>query len=521
MRGSLLLILAVSLAVSGCATPGPGSPAPPADLRQTIDRILDRPPLDQMHWGVLAVAGDGSDTLYARNPARKFVPASNMKVVSTTAALGLLGPEYRYRTELWAVGSVDRSDGVLDGNLVLPGTGDPTLSDRFRASDTAGLTSLADSVRAAGVRRVAGGLIVDASRWDSTSVRGTWMVEDLPWSWAATGGAFAVGEGEITVEVAAGSEPGLPPRIRWWPAADTGFVTSRLRTVEPDGPRRIDPAFLPETGRVVLRGTVPAGSVDTLRIAARRPVRLAAGLLLEALEERGVTVDGGVRVVWSPLEPVGGACLSSWLRDCSAARRLASLSSPSLLEVARGILEPSQNWMAEQLLRTLGLELGPAGSWTEGIELVGAYHRRVVGVDSLDLVVRDGSGLSAYNLVTPRAMVRILEAAGRSSWGRAYRDALAEPGEVGTLETRLAGLEGRVHAKTGTITHVNSLSGYLVRTDGREVVFSILSNGSGLPSSTVRAAIDRVVRVLAGEPTEESARRPSVPATDPGPAGDG
>lgn len=499
MRGRTLLSLAIVLIAAGCAVRGPEPPAPDASPGQRIDEILNRPPLDQIHWGVLAVEAGGGDTLYARNAARKFVPASNMKVVATTAALGLLGPGYRYRTELWAVGSVMPEAGILDGNLVLPGSGDPSLSARFRPSDTSALAELADSVRAAGVRRVTGSLLVDASRWDSTSVRGTWMVEDLPWSWAATGGAFAVGEGEISVEVAGADSSGRPARVRWWPAADTGFVVSRLRTLPPDSALRVDPSYLPETGRIVLRGGVPVGRIDTLQIAAREPIGMAAELLREALEERGVRIDHGVRVIWTPGRSLGSGCLSSWLPDCSGARRLAALRSPPLIEIARGILEPSQNWMAEQLLRTLGQEMGPGASWEEGIELVRAFHHRVVEVDSLDLVVRDGSGLSAYNLVTPRAMVRILDFARRSAHGGEYRDALAEPGEEGgTLEDRLAGLEGRVHAKTGTITHVNALSGYLRREDGVEVVFSILTNNSGLPSGTVREAIDRVVRALAG-----------------------
>lgn len=454
--------------------------------------------MDQIHWGVLAVDPGSGDTLYARNPALKFVPASNMKVVVTTAALGLLGSEHRYRTEIWGLGDVDPASGVLNGNLVVPGGGDPTLSSRFHPSDTAALSALADSVRAAGIRTVEGNLLVDASRWDSTSVRGTWMVEDLPWSWAATGGAFAVAEGELTVEVSGAPDVGRPARVRWWPAPDTGYVTTRLRTVAPDSAPRVEPAYLPESGRIVLRGSVPAGRTDTLRIAAREPVRLAADLLLEALERRGIEVTGEARVVWRRRQPLGAACPSSWIPDCSRARLLAAVRSPSLLEVAAGILEPSQNWMSEQLLRTLGLELGAGGSWEEGIDLVRAYHHRVTGVDTLDLVIRDGSGLSAYNLVTPRAMVRILERMRRSAAGRRYREALAEPGEEGgTLEDRLGGLDDRVHAKTGTITHVNALSGYLVRDDGSEIVFSVLTNGSGLPSSRVRAAVDEVVRELA------------------------
>jgi D-alanyl-D-alanine carboxypeptidase/D-alanyl-D-alanine-endopeptidase (penicillin-binding protein 4) len=168
------------------------------------------------------------------------------------------------------------------------------------------------------------------------------------------------------------------------------------------------------------------------------------------------------------------------------------------LELVAGILGPSQNWITEQLIRTLGAERGEKGSWSEGVDVIRTFLTEQVEVDSLDIALRDGSGLSAHNLVTPRALVRILQYMWRGANAATYRAALAEPGEEdSTLERRLLDLEERLFAKTGTISNVNSLSGYLVRDNGSEVIFSILSNGSGLPASRVRAAIDGVVRALA------------------------
>ena len=163
-----------------------------------------------------------------------------------------------------------------------------------------------------------------------------------------------------------------------------------------------------------------------------------------------------------------------------------------------GILEPSQNWITEQTVRALGHELGEGGSWPAGLAVIQDFLVHTVGVDSLDVAPRDGSGLSAYNLVTPRALVRVLQHMRARTDGDAYRAAMAEPGEEeSTLAERLEGLEGRVFAKTGSISNVNSLSGYLVRDNGQEVIFSILTNASGLPASQVRQAIDEIVRGLA------------------------
>jgi D-alanyl-D-alanine carboxypeptidase/D-alanyl-D-alanine-endopeptidase (penicillin-binding protein 4) len=454
--------------------------------------------MDQVHFGVLAVDVESGRTMYARNARRKFVPASNQKILVTSTGLTLLGEEYRYATTLWATGPVD--DGVLDGDLVLVGRGDPTLSARWWESGEAALSALADSLRSAGIRHVTGALVVDVSAWDSTTVGPTWEVEDLRYAYGSTGGAFAIDQGELQLMVEGAAHPGEAARVRWSPRGAPGYLTSNVLTWPADSTTRVRPSYLPESRKVVLNGHIGAGKIDTLRFAIRDPVRQATTTFAGILDETGVVLGGGSSIAWETGELIGRGCRSGSVSACTAAAPVAALQSPPLREIAAGILEPSQNWMTEQLIRTLGAERGDQGSWAEGIRVITRFLVEDVGVDSLDVAPRDGSGLSAYNLVTPRALVRILRFMASGASAQAYRRALAEPGEEGsTLSRRLQGLEGRLFAKTGTISNVNSLSGYLVREDGREVVFSILSNGSGLPSSSVRAAIDDVVRLLAGQ----------------------
>jgi D-alanyl-D-alanine carboxypeptidase/D-alanyl-D-alanine-endopeptidase (penicillin-binding protein 4) len=192
------------------------------------------------------------------------------------------------------------------------------------------------------------------------------------------------------------------------------------------------------------------------------------------------------------------ACLTGSVDQCPGAWRVAALESPPLGELVDVALGPSQNWVAEQLTIALGAQLGERGSLREGLDVVERFLIDDVGIAALEVAARDGSGLSAYNLVTPRAIARILRHMATRPDAHAYRAAMAEPGEEeSTLEERLPGLEGRVFAKTGTISNVNSLSGFLVRDDGREVIFVILSNGAGLDGDTMRSTIDDVVRVLA------------------------
>ncbi len=511
----LALLLTFTFTFAGCLSfPGTGGPT----LKEEIDAVILTPPLDQVHWGILVVDPERGRVLYSRNSHRKFVPASNMKLLSTATALSRLGPEYRFRTEIWGVGTLDRPTGALEGDLVLRPSGDPTFSRRFYPSAEAPFDSLAQGLWRSGVRSVSGSLIVDASPWDSTTVPGSWMIGNLPSRSAATGSALAIGEGELEVEVTSGPQVGSPAQARWWPGTDLGFFSVDLVTVHPDSSLSREVFYHPESRRLLLEGKIPQGAVDTLSIAQRDPAGVALSALRRALELQGISIQGGTQVVWSPGKPLGpGACVSGrvlealesaeepsearslgpMLPDCPGSTRMSEISSPPMSEIVKAILEPSQNWMTEQLVHALGLELGLEGSWSEGFRVQAEFLTQVVGVDSLDIHFRDGSGLAAYNLVTPRALVRVLEYMQNSPHGALFRSALAEPGEENsTLSRRLTGLEGQLFAKTGTISHVNSLSGYLVLQGGRPLIFSILTNGSGLPSSTVRRGIDQVVRAL-------------------------
>jgi D-alanyl-D-alanine carboxypeptidase/D-alanyl-D-alanine-endopeptidase (penicillin-binding protein 4) len=466
--------------------------------------------LDQVTWGILVVDPERENPLYSLNAHKKFVPASNMKLLPTATALSLLGSEYRYRTELWGVGTLEEESGTLSGDLVLRGSGDPTLSQRFYPSDEAPLDSLAEGLWEAGVRAVEGSLVVDVSAWDSTTVPGAWMVQNLASTSSATGGAFALAEGVLTLEVTGGSEPGSPAETRWWPRVGNDLVSADFATVHADSSRRARRIhYRSESGRLRIEGRVRSGEVDTIRISQRFPVHMAAQALRLALERRGVEIRGGSRIAWDPGELLGpGNCLTGrpgvdmtlvepLLPNCPGARRFATLSSPTMAEIVKAILEPSQNWMADQLVRTLAAEAGRRGSWHEGFQVQRQFLVHQVGVDSLDLNFEDGSGMSPYNLVTPRAIVAILDFMRHSELQALFQDALATPGEEGsTLRSRLRGLEGRVFAKTGTLSHVTSLSGYIITESGRELTFSILSNNSGLPSRVVREGIDEIVTAM-------------------------
>ncbi len=461
---------------------------------RAVNRVLDAPPLERVHFGVLVVDAASGRALYARNADETFIPASNQKLLVGAAAMSLLGASYRFQTSLWSAGPLVHD--TLRGDLVLVGTGDPSLSDPTWSDGETALAALADSLRAAGVEHVTDSLVVDASAWDSTTVPETWEASDLPHGYAATTGAFAIDDGALTV-IARGGREGEPASLSWHPHGTPGFVSADVITGPADSVTRVEASYLPESRRIELTGYVGAHSVDTLSFALRDPVRQAAAALTRVLVERGIDVGGGWGVAWEPGAPLGSGCAAGAMPSCPGARPLATLESPALSDILADMLGDSQNWIAEQLVRTLGATYGARGGMTEGLNVVRAFAVDRIGIDSLDMSLHDGSGLSMHDLVTPRAIVHILRYMRSGPDSATFRMALAEPGEKkSTLERRLEDLRGRLFAKSGTLSGVNSLSGYLVTDSGDGRIFSILSNGSSLPTETVRDAIDDVVHIL-------------------------
>lgn len=483
----------LALAVAaGCApAPAPATPVPPAAearLAAVVDSILATPPFHRTHWGVAVYDGARGGLVFGRNQDENFVPASNMKLVIASAALAELGPDYRYRTELRALGPA-ASARDLDA-LLLVGRGDPTLSERFHDRAYAALDSLADSVAVAGIRHLPGGVVIDGSYFADPPFHSTWSIGNLHARFAAGTAAFGVEEGTLRLVLTPGEAVGRPARFETVGVTGAGRVRSDVLT----GGRRDTAAIRIERrlpgDTLVLSGILPAGAPpDTLILAAPDPADHAARALGAALERRGVRVDR-VSVVTDTAE-------ARALQD-AAGPPLATWVSPPLAEIVAAILLPSQNWIAEQVLKTLGAERGEEGSWAGGLEVQRRHLVESVRLDSTAFFLRDASGLSHQNLLTPSAVIALLEHARVQAWAPAFAAGLPRPGvEGGTLSGRLAGLEEQVAAKTGTITHVNGLSGYIVTASGRDLTFSILTNATGWPAADMRRAMDRIVREIA------------------------
>ncbi len=470
------------------AAPGNSSPAatptvPAPSLREAtrlLDSLMAAPPLGRAHWGVAVYDAATGEALLERNADELFVPASNMKLVTVAAALALLGPDFRFTTTVAAPGL---ADGAAEA-LVVRGGGDPTISRAFFHTPLAPFDSLADSLSAAGLKRVDGPLIVDETRFDSTLVSPAWEAGDLRWYYAAPVTPLAVLEGAFPLLVVPGGAGGRA-RVSVLHEGSPVTLDASVTTSPGNAAWNDVVGWVGATDTLRVRGRIGAGArPDTSWLAQRDPGRWAGLALAASLARAGIDVAGPVIVRYGEPPFPDAPSLAVW-------------RSPPLVHILPLPLAHSDNWIAEMILKTLGAEAGDGGTWSAGTAVAERFMAAEVGLDPGAMYMRDGSGLAAQDLVTPRALVSVLRYVRSTPWGAAFRAAMAAPGDTaGTLEHRLDGYGGRLVAKTGTITHVNALSGYLRTEGGRELVFSVLVNAAGRPASEVRRAVDRVVEAL-------------------------
>jgi D-alanyl-D-alanine carboxypeptidase/D-alanyl-D-alanine-endopeptidase (penicillin-binding protein 4) len=497
MRKLILASLTISSVLQAQApprtTPLRGS------LEQRLRTLLDQPPFDRATWNVY-VQDDRGRVLFNRNGDRYSVPASNTKLVVAAAASVLLPADYRVRTSIYANGTV--SDGVLQGDLVLYGRGDPTWSERCFGIDTlapgacdstwTAVDAIADSVRARGIRRVTGRIVGDGSYFEPQTVHGNWGSFDLNWWYAAPVSGLGFHDNSVDFQITPGAALDQPPKITWIP--DLGMIgfENRARTGPADSGSSIgDNVFRkPGTLDIWAEGTVALGRSPWVEsFALPDPNLYAARALATALQKKGVSIEGGAASTTDSIA----------YRAVRLSAPLAEYLGRPLPDIIFPILNTSQNWFSEMLLKVLGREIGGAGSWEKGLEAEKRFLIDSVKIDSTAFALDDGSGLSAGNLVTPRAFVQLLDYMYRHPKRAPFIAALPHAQQRGSLLRRFAGtpLEGRVLAKTGSIYRVNTLSGYIERADGRRFTFSIQANGHSVPGRQMLAQIDSLVVQMA------------------------
>lgn len=444
-------------------------------LRDDVEGILPRDRWPTARWGVLAVSLDRGDTLVAADPDEMLAPASNVKLLTSAAALDALDPDFHYTTYLLADGEV--VDGVLHGDLILYGTGDPTLDDRPTGLGPSPFEAMARELLRRGIRRVNGDVVGDASLFQGPERAPGWNPDDFNDDYAARASALGFTENVLAVEVVPGRNPGSRPLLRLLPEGASAELINEARTV-PGAPRSIRLLRSDPGDPIRVTGEVRAGSRGVRRtITVDDPVLHAASGLRAVLQRHGIPVvghtvanrDAASSVVTGPRiwAPVFGR---------TAPQVVATHRSPPLQEILAVVNQRSHNLYADMVSMTVGRVMDGEGSFQGGARAVTAFIQRLAGVgDRVSLV--DGSGLSRENQATAGAFIAVLQAMSRGPHWSAYLETLPEAGGRSLRRMGRSAAEGNLRAKTGTIKNVSALSGIVRSSEGEAVLFSILANG--------------------------------------------
>ncbi len=484
-------ILPAAALVFALAGPAAAQDRPTGPLARELSRFFTARVWRHATWGALVVSLTQGDTLFSWRADGHFLPASNAKLFTTAAALHYLGDNYRFLTVLFADGPV--RSGELFGDLVLYGTGDPTF-----ALDTASLAPFADSVVRAGIRRVRGDIVGDASFLGAELSGPGWSPDNLEESYAAPSAALGAAENRIKLIVEPGPRAGARATFRLEPATDYYHISNLVLT-SARGRTRISVRRGQSRGIVEITGTIPLNRSEwSTWIIVHEPAVFVAGMLRRLLEARGITITGGTRAVTD--DAPGRAQLmlnrsrgnNDPFEGAIAVRRSAPLD-----DLVSMINHRSHNLSAELALRSIGRRAGNSGTFASGASAVRRYLLEQVGISADAVHVIDGSGLSLLDETTPRALVQLLAYERRAGGSQSFFESLPIVGLGMTRRMRETAATGRLRAKTGTLTGVSALSGYVTTPSGEELAFSIIVNHS--PSTSRARAVQDSIGIRLAE----------------------
>ncbi len=443
-------------------------------LRKDLAKLMQAPTLRGAHVGLLAIDTARGTKLIEQNADDAFQPASNFKLLVGSTALERLGPAFAFQTQALAAGTI--ADGTLTGDLYLRGGGDAHLN----AKD---LDDAAAAIAKAGVTRITGQVIGDASRYDAERYPGGWDYDDLPYDYAPVVTALSFDENVLHLYISPGAVAGEPGVLRADPQTSAITLDDQLVTGpagSKDTSELIRPWDQPRTIRI--GGSYPLGLKESgdIRPAAPDPAELAVAVFAKALAAHGVSVGGGTQT--GGLAPAGAALL--W-----------SHASEPMPEYLADFWWPSDNLIGELFLK----EIGAATAGLPGTDENGATAERAfltsIGIDPTTVSISDGSGLSNYDRITPRALVAILQHDWKGPNRELVFEALPVAGVSGTLRNAFKGTpaEKNVFAKTGSISHVRTYSGFIRTKRHGAVTFSFLVNDwvDAAPHASTRLAIVR------------------------------
>ena len=482
-------VLLAALVLPAChAGPPKIVPPPPAaarvnQLQRNINTILAAPPLLRGTWGVLVKSLSSDETLFALNAHKLMMPASTQKVLTLAVAADQLGWDYTYKTTVLTIGMVD--NGVLKGDVVIVGSGDPTFDD-WDGFASARFAEWAAALKRRGIQKIDGRVIGDDNAFDDEALGAGWAWDDLAASFATSVGALQFNQNAAQLVITP-STAGQAAHVQVTPEAAHLSVLNRT-TTGGGAPLSVRP--LPHSSTIELDGAIASSAERVLRnVSVPNPTTYFANAVRDGLMRNGVEVVGPAVDIDDLDAPL----------DLTAAAPGAEMVSKRLTDIGTTMMKMSQNLYAETLLKTIGLQVSGVGSTAAGRVVVDSTLASW-GVAAGEALEVDGSGLSRYNLVTPDALAIVLRHVYQDERLRdPFIATLPRAGVDGTLGDRMKGTPAadNVRAKTGSFSNARSVAGYMRTADGEPLEVVIIANNYGAPPRVIDDATDAILVALA------------------------
>lgn len=426
-----------------------------ASIQSGADRLIDG--IDpSMNIGIEVVDLTTGATLYSRNQSRTFIPASNMKLFSDAAALMVLGPDYRFKNQL-STNATQLQQGILKGSLYLHLSGDPSFSHDRLATLIAGL-------KAWHINHIQGNVYIDSSHAVANPYPPGWMVTDLVYSYGAPAAPLIIDTNRLTVTVNPADKPGESAVIETDDASGSIEINNQVKTKATTAHCGVD-FSMDKDNHLTVRGCVGVSQWAVMqKMAIRNPLSYAQGLIKRQLTEANIAFEGNILLDKAP----------------SGSLLIATETSKPISQLMADTLKPSDNLYADSLFLHAAEKLnGSPVDWGEAQFIVKKFIQQQTGIELGNAVLTDGSGLSRHDLLTPHQTASLLRfLAERFPLSYEYIAALPVSGRDGTLQRRFKkpNQQDMVRAKTGTMTGVVSLSGYLYTANAHTLAFAIFIN---------------------------------------------
>ncbi|HID40031.1 MAG TPA: D-alanyl-D-alanine carboxypeptidase/D-alanyl-D-alanine-endopeptidase [Calditrichaeota bacterium] len=456
------------------------------NIQKELVKLLEDPNLQFAHSGVYVEDLETGEVLFRYNPHKLLIPASNMKLFTSAAALIKLGPDFRFATEIYTSDSL--RNGILSGDLIIRGRGDPTIAGRFyQDSILAVFRSWADSLKKRGIRRIEGNLIGDVSYFSGPPLRYGWEWDDEPFYYAPQISALSFNENCVDLTIRGGSKVGDSVRVNLNPGTNYVQIINTARTVSQDSLSRLRVFRERGLNVIYVQGTIKQNKRVKESITVEKPSLYFLTVLKSVLKSRGITINGSLRVVQH-----------NTLRQNPQLRLFFRHYSRPLRDIVKVLNKKSNNFYAEQILSTLGAEILKEGSAEKGRDVLNSWLTSL-GVANNEFIMADGSGLARKNMVAPIATATVLRYMYYND--DVFPDYLASlpiAGVDGTIKRQLKGTpaEGRIFAKTGTVTRARALSGYARTTSGRMLLFVTMFNNYPVSTAYIKRIQDRICLLL-------------------------